>query len=70
VTGLKTALLQRQPQFARCLVEKLLMHALGRELSAADRPAIRRIVDQAAADGYRLRDLVLLCCASELITRK
>jgi hypothetical protein len=70
VTGFKTALLQRQPQFARCLVEKLLMHALGRELSAADRPAIRRIVDQAAADGYRLRDLVLLCCASELITRK
>jgi hypothetical protein len=70
VIGFKAALLQRQLQFARCLVEKLLIHALGRELTAADRPAIRRIVEQAAADGYRLRDLVLLCCESELITRK
>lgn len=70
VVGFKEVLLQRQPQFARCLVEKLLIHALGRELTAADRPAIRRIVEQAAANGYRLRDLVLLCCESELITRK
>jgi hypothetical protein len=70
VMGFKEALLQRQAQFARCIVEKLLIHALGRELTAADRPAVRRIVEQAAADGYRLRDLVLLCCESELITRK
>jgi len=70
VIGFKEALLQRQPQFARSLVEKLLIHALGRELTAADRPAIRRIVEQAATNGYRLRDLVLLCCESELITRK
>jgi len=70
ITGFKAGLLQRQPQFARCLVEKLLIHALGRELTAADRPAIRRIVEQAATDGYRLRDLVLRCCESELITRK
>lgn len=70
VIGFKEALLQRQPQFARSLVEKLLIHALGRELTAADRPAIRRIVDQAATNGYRLRDLVLLCCESDRITRK
>jgi hypothetical protein len=70
VVGFKKALVERQPQFARCLVEKLLTHALGRELGAADRPAIRGIVERAAAAGYRLRDLVLLCCESELITRK
>jgi hypothetical protein len=70
VIGFKEALRQRQPQFAYCLVEKLLVHALGRDLTAADRPAIRRIVEQAAAGGYRLRDLVLLCCEGELITRK
>ena len=70
MTGFKEVLLQRQPQFARCIVEKLLIHALGRELTAADRPAIRRIVDRAAANGFRLRDLVLLCCESDLITRK
>ena len=38
VGGFKEVLLQRQPQFARCLVEKLLIHALGRELTPADRP--------------------------------
>jgi len=68
--GFKEALLQRQSQFARCLVEKLLIHALGRDLTAADRPAIRSIVEQAATNGYRLRDLVLLCCESNLITQK
>jgi len=70
VIGFKAALLQRQPQFARCLVEKLLIHALGRELTAADRPAIRRIVEQASANGYRLREIVLLCCESDLIIQK
>lgn len=70
VIGFKEALTQRQSQFARCLVEKLLIHALGRELTVADRPAIRRIVEQAAANDYRLRDLVLLCCESELIIQK
>jgi hypothetical protein len=70
VTGFKAALLQKQPQFARCLVEKLLIHLLGRDLTAADRPAIRSILDQSAADGYRLRDLVLACCASDLVAQK
>jgi hypothetical protein len=70
VTGFKELLLKRQPQFARCLVEKLLTHALGRELNAGDRPAIRTILNRAAADGYRLRDLVVLCCESELLTGK
>lgn len=70
VAGFKDQLLQRQPQFARCLVEKLLIHMLGRELTAADRPAIRAIVDRAAADGFRLRDLVLLCCESDLLIQK
>jgi hypothetical protein len=70
VAGFKDQLLQRQPQFARCLVEKLLIHMLGRELTAADRPAIRAIVDRAAADGFRLRDLVFLCCESDLVIQK
>jgi hypothetical protein len=70
VAGFKDQLLARQPQFARCLVEKLLIHMLGRELTAADRPAIRAIVDRAAADGFRLRDLVLFCCKSDLLIQK
>jgi hypothetical protein len=70
VGGFKEALLQRQPQFARCLVEKLLIHALGRELTPADRPAIRDILDRSAAGGYLLRDLLLLCCESSLLVEK
>ncbi len=70
VAGFKDQLLARQPQFARCLVEKLLTHMLGRDLTAADRPAIRAIVDRAATDGFRLRDLVLLCCESDLLIQK
>ncbi len=66
----KAILLDLQPQVVRCLVEKLLIHALGRELTVVDRPAIRSIVTRAAANGYRLRELVLLCCESELWTQK
>jgi hypothetical protein len=70
VSGFKKALLERREQFARCLVEKLLIHALGRELEVTDRPYIRQIVETAATDGYRLRDLVLLCAESEIFRRK
>jgi hypothetical protein len=70
VVGFKAALLERQPQFARCLVEKMLLHLLGRELTARDRPAVRGIVEEAAAGGYRLRDIVIACCASDLIVKK
>ncbi len=70
VVGFKAELLNHRDQFARCLVEKLLVHALGRELEVTDRPHIRKIVETAARDGYRLRDLVLLCVESEIFRRK
>ncbi|HEV7405613.1 MAG TPA: DUF1592 domain-containing protein [Chthoniobacteraceae bacterium] len=70
ITGFKKALLARRDEFARCLVEKLLIHALGRELDVLDRPAIRQIVEASAADGYHLRTLVLLCAESEVFRRK
>ena len=66
----KRALLERNDQFARCLVEKLFVHALGRDIEVTDRPAIREIVETAAANGYRLRDLILLCAGSEIFCRK
>ncbi|MDA1138803.1 MAG: DUF1592 domain-containing protein [Planctomycetota bacterium] len=70
VIGFKAALMQHRDQFARCIVEKLLIHALGRELEVIDRPYVRKIVDTAAKDGYRLRDLVLLSVESEIFKRK
>jgi len=36
----------------------------------ADRPHIRKIVETAAKNGYRLRDLVILCVESELFRQK
>ena len=70
VTGFKPAILTRRDQFARCITEKLLAHALGRELDVLDRPQIRQIVEAAGREGYGLRDLVLLCAESELFGRK
>lgn len=70
VRSFKQALLSRKEQFARCLVEKLLILALGRELEITDRPEIRRIVEASATDGYRLRDLVLLSVTSEAFRHK
>lgn len=70
IVDFKASLAAQQQQFVRSLVEKLLTHALGRELDAADRPAVREIVEKAAANGYRLRDIVLLCCESDLFTQK
>lgn len=70
ITGFKPALLSRRDQFARCLTEKLLTHALGRELDVVDRPQIRQIVETAAEEGYGLRDLILNCVESELFGRK
>jgi len=70
VTGFKPALLARHDQFARCLVEKLLVDALGRELDVVDRPQIREIVEAAEREGYGLRDLILLCVENDLFGRK
>ncbi len=70
IVEFKAALMKREPAFARCLVEKLLIHAVGRELEITDRPHIRRILETAAKDGYRLRDLVLLCVESAVFVRK
>jgi hypothetical protein len=57
VSRFKTALLQNHDHFARCIVEKLHVHALGRELEVTDRPAIRHILETATPNGYRQRDL-------------
>jgi hypothetical protein len=46
-------------QFPRTLTEKLLAYALGRRLEHYDRPVVRQIVRDAAADGYRWSSLVL-----------
>jgi cytochrome c5 len=57
-TGLRTVLLARREQFVTNVTEKLLRYALGRRLEAYDRPAVRRIVREAAARDYRWSALI------------
>lgn len=56
---LKAILLSEKDDFAQCLTEKMLIYALGRGLSAQDRPIVRRITRALAADNYRYSRLVI-----------
>lgn len=55
---------------ARAFVTKLLVFATGREMGFSDRDVIDRIVQQSAADGHGIRDLILLAATSEIFRRK
>jgi len=57
--GLRALLLARPEQFPRTVTEKLLSYALGRRLEYSDEPAVRRIVRDSAAGGYRWSSLIL-----------
>ncbi len=58
------ALLHRKDQFARCITEKLLAYALGRELEISDRPVIDEIVKEITKPEKGLRDLIQEIVAS------
>ena len=57
--GLRRVLLSRGEDFAATVTEKLLAYALGRGLEYTDRPAVRRILRDAAGDDYRWSSIVL-----------
>ena len=57
--GLRALLLEQPDQFPRTVTEKLLAYALGRRLEYFDRPAVRKIVRDAAAHDYRWSSIVL-----------
>jgi hypothetical protein len=59
LSGLRAALAAEPEQFARTVTEKLLAYALGRRLEYYDRPAVRRIVREAAGEQYRWSSLIL-----------
>ncbi len=58
------ALMRRKDQFTRCITEKLLAYALGRELEVSDRPVIDEIVQEISSPGKGLRDLIQEIVAS------
>ena len=45
-------------EFLRCMTEKMLTYALGRGVEPYDRCAVKQIVDQLPAKGYRFSALV------------
>ncbi len=57
-------LLTRQDEFNRCITEKLMTYALGRQLDISDRPQIDRILTQ-LDNQSGLRDLIQLIVNSE-----
>jgi hypothetical protein len=59
VAELRATLTEQPERFARCLTEKLLVYALGRGLTPADRPEVNRIVRHAGRNGYRVSSLVI-----------
>jgi len=58
VQDLEKVLVDRPEVFAGVMATKLMTFALGREIEAHDAPAIRRIVDQAAAEDYRFSAII------------
>ncbi len=57
--GLRRMLVERRAEVVEAVAAKLMTYALGRGVDAADMPAIRRIVREAAASDYRWSSLVL-----------
>ncbi len=55
VVDFRESLTAQPDRFAATVTEKLLAYALGRGLDYYDMPAVRKIVGDAARDGYRFR---------------
>ena len=59
VDGLQKALISRPEVFAGAMTEKLMTYSLGRGVTYADAPAIRKIVRESRVGGYHFSSLVL-----------
>ena len=56
---LRTALLDKRESLARTFTESLLSYAVGRRIEWFDMPTVRAIVEDAAAEDYRMRRFIL-----------
>ena len=70
IVEFKKMLLERKELVIRCLANKMLTYATGRQLEAADRGEVDRILDKLSKKENRLRDLVNLVVQSELFLNK
>ncbi len=62
---LKAYLLEhRKTDIAKNVARRFLSYGVGRDLSWRDQPLLEALVAKSSADGYRLRDLIVLVCQS------
>ena len=59
VDGLQKALMNRPEAFVGTMTEKLMTYSLGRGVTYADAPAVRKIVRDSRENGYHFSSLVL-----------
>ena len=62
---LRKILLSHPEQFVTVVTEKMLTYALGRGIEYYDEPAVRKILREDAASGYRWSTLILGIVKSE-----
>ncbi len=65
VRQLRTLLVNQHDKFTRCLTEKLMTYAIGRELEIGDRPDTDAILLELKRNGDGLRDLITLIVLSD-----
>jgi hypothetical protein len=70
IVEFKKMLMSRKLQVTRCLAEKLLTYASGRELEPADRGAVDAVVARLESRNGGLRDLVKLVVQSDVFLHK
>jgi mono/diheme cytochrome c family protein len=66
---IRAFLVEHPDRLSRNLAHRLMTYALGRTLGFGDEPAMRRLEADWQRGGYRLRELVQLVAASELMGR-
>jgi hypothetical protein len=59
LAGLRALLLAQPDQFPRTVTEKLMTYGVGRMLQYYDRPAVRKIVRDAAPSNYRWSSIIV-----------
>jgi hypothetical protein len=65
VPEFRKLMMDRTEQFNRCLTEKLMKYAIGRELEIGDRPDTDAILQELKRNGGGLRDLITLIVLSD-----
>lgn len=70
VTELKQILSRDVRPFAHNLIIRIAEYAKGRKLDAADYVTVESLVETAADNGFKFKDIVLSIAASDLMTRR